>query len=385
MRSFYLQEFLEALKPGAVLFCIDTKPSIKEITQLLTAFSGKYLLEPTNMSTKIDLEYTDVYKNHFGCLPVVSGRGCFFVWEKSSVSSMKYELSELSKSLKDTLNITDKKCDKVNIDGSRLEFSCKATLSKESTNCDQDLTRHFSSCSAPKLDKETNATNTFDFGSNDILTDNVNSFFQKSSSPLLYDSSVNGSASASNYFRKESLNACLSSVRSQLDSISNNIPMQTEPEESSKGAEVAKIAELTSKITDLTEELTKLLENDTLKGCPSDNCLRSPEEMCNSPDPKVDSCLNSRFSSCLQNFRSCCCCRQKCACHESYLSSNRDNNHVSMCDETSNCCRFSNPSRSNILAQNTFPSSSQLVIPLKNLSPNVVSQIVSLITQSSHE
>lgn len=348
---------------------------------MLTVFPGKYLLEPTNMSSKIDLEYTDLYKDHFGCLPVVSGRGCFFVWEKSSVSSMKYELSELSTSFKHTLNITDKKCDKINIDESKLEFSCKAALTKESRNCDQDLTKHFNSCSAPKLGKETNGTNTFDFGSNDLLTDN--SFFQKSSSPLFYDSSINESVSASDPFEKERLNACLSSVKSQLDSISNNINMQTEPEELSKGAEVAKIAELTNKITDLTEELTKLLENNALKGCPSDNCLRSPEQMCNPPDPKVDACVDSRCLPCSQNLRSCCCC-QKCY-HESYISSNHGNNNASTGDETSNCCRFSNLARSNVLVQNTFPSSAQLVIPLNNLSPNVVSQIVSLIAQSNHE
>lgn len=345
-------------------------------------FSGKYLLEPTNMSSKIDLEYTDVYKDHFGCLPIVSGRGCFFVWEKSSVSSMKYELSELSTSFKHTLNIADKKCDKVNINETKLEFPCKAALTKESKDCDQNLTKHFNSCSAPKLEKETNVTNTFDFGSNDLLTDN--SFFQKSSSPLLYDSLINESVSTSNHFKKESLNACLSSVKSQLDSISNNIHMPTELEELPRGAEVAKIAELTNKITNLTEELTKLLENSTLKGCPIDNCPRSPQQMHKLPDPEVDVALHSRFLPCSHNLRPCCCC-QKSVCHESYLSSNHDINNVSTGEETSNCCNFSNFARSNVSVQNTFPSSAQLVIPLNNLSPNVVSQIVSLIAQSNHE
>lgn len=342
---------------------------------------GKYLLEPTNMSSKIDLEYTDVYKDHFGCLPIVSGRGCFFVWEKSPVSSMIYELSELLTSFKHTLNIADKKCDKVNIDESKLEFSCKAALTEESKDCDQSITKHFNSCSAPKLEKETNVTSTFDFGSNDLLPEN--SFLQKSSSPSFYDSSINESVSTSNNFKKESLNACLSSVKSQLDSISNNIHMPTELEELSKGAEVAKISELTNKITDLTEELTKLIESNTLKGCPIDNCLRSSEQMHNPPDPEVDPSL-PRFSPCSHNFRPCCCC-QKSVCHKSDLSSNHDNNNVSTGEETTSCCRFSNFARSKVLVQNTFPSSVQLVIPLNNLSPNVVSQIVSLIAQSNHE
>lgn len=256
-----------------------------------------------------------------------------------------------------------------------INFDCPNVI-KERVGCLPILSAEGSffvwqKSSVPSICLKSTASS-FDIKSNDYqLANGATNFLEYSDTPLPSTSSQN----ASDHFKSESqtVNLCSSVSRSTTAST------QTGSGEILQETEAKKIMELSHKIEKLTVELAGILEN-----CESNTskCLLSNDSI-HGECPPIISC--SRISDCIQNSGSCCCGH----CHTlSQCCFSCDHNRT----KTSSCgfqaSSFNNPPvnrSSTISAQSNLLPSAQLVIPLTNLSADVVSQIVSLISQSEQE
>ncbi|XP_035204859.1 uncharacterized protein LOC118179808 isoform X2 [Stegodyphus dumicola] len=90
--SANVMEFFSALKLESLLFCIDTKPSCTLMANILMKFPGKFLHKPTVYQDRLPVMFPESFIEQFGCLPVLSCRGGFFVWQKLPESSIEQNL-----------------------------------------------------------------------------------------------------------------------------------------------------------------------------------------------------------------------------------------------------------------------------------------------------
>lgn len=218
-----------------------------------------------------------------------------------------------------------------------------------------------------------NTASSFDIKSNGHqFANSATNFFEYPDCHLPSTSSQN----ASNHLKRESrpINLCSSG------SGSATICTQTESdEEILQETETKKIMELSHKIENLTVELTGILEK-----CESDICNYLPSnDGIHGECSSVISC--SRISDCIQNSERCCCGHHH-TLSQCCFSCDHNRANTSSCGfQASN---FNNPPlncTSIISAQSNLLPSAQLVIPLTNLSADVISQIVSLIAQSEQK
>lgn len=179
--------------------------------------------------------------------------------------------------------------------------------------------------------------------------------------------SSTSSENVTNYLKSHAINLCSSA------SVSSTACTQIESDEILQETEAKKNMELSHKIENLTVELAGILEK-----FESDNCLPSNDGN-NGECSSVISC--SRNSDCIQNSERCCCDHHY-AHSQCSFSCDHNKANTSCGFQASN---FNHPPlncTSTMSAQSNLLPSAQLVIPLTNLSADVVSQIVSLISQS---
>ncbi|CAL1280279.1 unnamed protein product [Larinioides sclopetarius] len=79
-----LLDLISSMKPETTIFFIDTKPSLTLFLEVLRKFDGKFLFKPEHLSFRVPVTFSEEYKQRNGCLPVVCSRGAFFVWQKMS-------------------------------------------------------------------------------------------------------------------------------------------------------------------------------------------------------------------------------------------------------------------------------------------------------------
>ncbi|KAG8192035.1 hypothetical protein JTE90_025301 [Oedothorax gibbosus] len=73
------KEFVASLRPEAIIFCLDTEPSIDVLTQAIFHFPGKFLYGPRIHTAQLHTTFPE-FNGHS---PTSSARGVFFVWQKS--------------------------------------------------------------------------------------------------------------------------------------------------------------------------------------------------------------------------------------------------------------------------------------------------------------
>ncbi|GFS85802.1 uncharacterized protein TNCV_2973451 [Trichonephila clavipes] len=76
-----LKDMITILRSEAIVFFVDTKPSLAIFTEILANFLGKFLYNPDHSSYRIP-PVSEAYINTYGSTPVVTARGSFFVWQK---------------------------------------------------------------------------------------------------------------------------------------------------------------------------------------------------------------------------------------------------------------------------------------------------------------
>lgn len=361
------------MKPGAVIFCIDTKPSISAITSELGSL-GNFLYGPTHINTLINVESIEFYKNVFGCTPVISARGSFFVWEKSSVSVPNGEclMDEVSESVNRLLNIKNNDCHGIQLT-ERQDSEQQGIY--EILSASLDFGQNDSKLPQKVLKSE--ETKSIEDFSADISLENVS-----------YDLASTSFKNFSGDYYNKTENDLLKNSASIDESI------QTESDDSQQ-ENASKVAELTNKIAQLTRTLSNMLETRELSTCSNEGCSSSEIECKESisnncihnhclPLPLHGcQCRNHLWSTTEQCIASKCC--QTNPCHKGNHTPNRYNSNISLdraCENSKHCCscdllKFSSENNSN-----TGP---KLVIPLNNLSKDVVSQILSLISQPNEE
>lgn len=202
------------------------------------------------------------------------------------------------------------------------------------------------------------------------IKSNGHQFANSATNFLAYSDCYLPSTSSQNvtdYLKNQAINLCSSA------SGSSAACTQTESDEILQETEAKKIMELSHKIESLTVELAGLLEK-----LESDNCLLSNDGI----DGKCSSVIScSRNSDCIQNSERCCCDHHY-AHSQCCFSCDHNRADTSCGFQASTCNNLPLNLTSTISTQSNLLPSAQLVIPLTNLSADVVSQIVSLISQS---
>lgn len=216
-----------------------------------------------------------------------------------------------------------------------------------------------------------NTTSSFDIqSSNHQFSNGATNFLGYSDTHLPSTSSQNASIQLKR--ESQTINLCSSGSGSATRST------QTESDEILQESEAKQIMELSDKIENLTIELAGIVENVESNTC---KCLLSNDDIhgeCSSMT------LCPGISDCIQNCERCC-------SHHSGLSQccfSCAHNRTKASSYGFQASSFNNASvncSSVISAQSNLLPSAQLVIPLTNLSADVVSQIVSLISQSEQK
>ncbi|GBN04142.1 hypothetical protein AVEN_119013-1 [Araneus ventricosus] len=77
-----LVELISSLKPDSTIFFIDTKPSMTLFLEVLSKFHGNFLYKPEHLSFKFPISFSEDYREKHGCFPASCARGAIFVWQK---------------------------------------------------------------------------------------------------------------------------------------------------------------------------------------------------------------------------------------------------------------------------------------------------------------
>ncbi|GFY47615.1 uncharacterized protein TNIN_366231 [Trichonephila inaurata madagascariensis] len=76
-----LKDMITIMRSEAIVFFVDTKPSLAIFTEILANFLGKFLYNPDHSCYRIP-PVSEAYINTYGSAPVITARGSFFVWQK---------------------------------------------------------------------------------------------------------------------------------------------------------------------------------------------------------------------------------------------------------------------------------------------------------------
>lgn len=358
------------MKPDALLFCIDTKPAVGLITSQIAKFPGEFLFEPAHISKGIALEIDESYKNNFGCYPVISARGSFFVWKKSIITLPK-QVPEcnFSTPVKRSLSVN---C--VNESTSTMLNSCKSKL-RESNSLDcLILPNVVENCSTPKS-----------------LTGNLTTSVINSECSVQYSpSKIKNISTVSPEKNKLQVYDDIKQTNSNIaayDKYSPSVNKSTQTElDDITEKDHARIINLTERISKLTASINTLMQMNIQQKnfeVDSDNIKKeicdhiTQNDVCNhcSFEP---SCSCHGHSACLSN--SCSECYHKQCISKSFHIHRCQADHMISNHNHSAC---TSGTRTFFPTENMASATPNLVIPINSISGDILKQIISLFSETN--